>query len=165
MDTTVVIKPKKVKIKNGFTIVEVTVAITVLIIAILGTSAFQYHSALSARRADLYTTSARAALLLCEGWTGTGGNINFAPVSMFAPDVNIVESVGPTKPTDFTKLGSYKIRLEGCDYFATMSWKNLNADLRALNVIVSWDQFGKGKSGFANANKSYRLTTYVENPN
>ena len=156
---------KKDKSKSALTIIEVMIAITVLIIAILGTSAFRYHTSLSARRADLYTTSARAALLLCEGWTGAGGDISFDPVSAFAPNVNIADSVGPTEPNDFTKLGSYKIQLEGSDYFATMSWKNLNADLRALNVVVSWDQFGNGKSGFANSSKSYRLTTYVENPN
>ena len=156
---------KKNKIKNAFTIIEVMVAITILIIAVLGTSAFRYHTSLSARRADLHATSARTALLLCEGWTGEGGDINFAPVSTFAPYVNIVDDAGPTEPNDFNKLGSYKIRLEGSDYFATMSWKNLNADLRALNVVVSWDQFGNGTSGFANSSKSYRLTTYVENPN
>jgi hypothetical protein len=156
---------KTVKFKHAFTIIEAMLAITVLLIAILGTSAFRYHTALSARRADLHTTSARVALLLCEGWTGTGGATNFDPVAAFGSDVNIISSVGPSTPSGFTSIGSYRIMLEGNDYYATMSWQNIAAELRALNVIVSWDQFGRGTVQFTNANKLYRLTTYVENPN
>jgi hypothetical protein len=99
------------------------------------------------------------------GWTGVGGATNFDPVGVFEPDVNIISSVGPGTPSGFTKLGSYKIVLEGNDYYATLSWENLAAELRALNVVISWDQFGRGTGQFTNANKLYRLTTYVENPN
>ena len=67
MDKAVLMKSKKVKFKNAFTIIEAMIAIAILLIAILGTSAFRYHTALSARRADLHTTSARVAMLLCEG--------------------------------------------------------------------------------------------------
>jgi hypothetical protein len=165
MDKVAVMKSKKVESKKAFTIIEVMIASAILIIAILGTSAFRYNTALSARRADLHTTSARVALLLCEGWTGVGGATNFDPVGVFEPDVNIISSVGPGTPSGFTKLGSYRIVLEGNDYYATLSWENLAAELRALNVVVSWDQFGRGTGQFTNANKLYRLTTYVENPN
>jgi hypothetical protein len=161
-------KSKKVN-RDAFTIIEAMLAITILLIAILGTSAFRYHTALSARRADLHATSGRIAMLLCEGWTGVGGATNFDPLAAFDSDVNIISSAGPDTPSSFTHLGSYKIMLEGNDYYATMSWKNLDSytptELRALNVVVIWDQFGRGTGQLAKANKLYRLTTYVENPN
>jgi prepilin-type N-terminal cleavage/methylation domain-containing protein len=65
MDNVAVMKSKKVESKKAFTIIEVMIAIAIMLIAILGTSAFRYNTALSARRADLHTTSARVALLLC----------------------------------------------------------------------------------------------------
>ena len=169
MGNAAVMNSKMVKYKNAFTIIETMIAITILLIAILGTSAFRYHTALSARRSVLHTTSARVALLLCEGWTGVGGDTNFDPVAAFDSDVNIISSVGPATPSGFTNLGSYRIMLEGNDYYATMSWKNMDSytptDLRALNVVVTWDQLGRRTGQFTNANKLYRLTTYVENPN
>jgi Tfp pilus assembly protein PilV len=151
--------------RMGFTFLEVMIAMSMLIIAILGTSAYRYSAALSARRADLQTTAARTALLLCESWTGAGGATNFDPKVAFGTDIAIIDSVGPNTPAGFTELGRYRILLEGNDYYATLSWKNLATELRALNVVVSWDQFGRGTNAFSGANKSYRLTTYVENPN
>jgi len=151
--------------KSAFTLIEVMIAITILLIAILGTSAYRYNAALSARRADLYTNAARTAILLCEGWSGLGGDTTFDPVGAFGSDLTITNNVGPGAPSTFTTLGSYKILLEGSDYYATLSWKNLDTELRALNVIVSWNQCGRGTNSFDSVDKSYRLTTYIENPN
>ncbi len=158
-------KYRNSKFKKGFTIIESMIAIAILVIGILGASAFRYHASLSARRTDLHSTSARIAMLLCEGWTGVGGAVSFNPINTLVPDVNISAGLGPTKPDEFSPLGSYRILLEGNDYYATMSYKNIAADLRALNVIVAWDQFGNGTGLFTKTNKLYRLTTYVENPN
>lgn len=166
MDNVAVIMFKETKGKKAFTIIEVMIAITILLIAVLGTSAFRYNAALSARRADLYTNAARTALLLCEGWNGVGGAPAFDPVEAFGgSDLTIINDIGPSVPSGFTALGSYKVLLEGGDYYATMSWKDLATDLRVLNVIVSWDQCGRGTNSFANADKSYQLSAYVENPN
>jgi len=155
---------KKTISRRAFTITEVMIAIVIFIIAFLGTSAYRYHAALSAHRADLQTTAARTALLLCEGWSGVKGVATFDPVAAFSSDLTISENVGPEVPDDFTLLDSYKIVLEGTDYYATLSWQDLATGLRALNVIVSWDQTGQGTDSFSDTNKSYRLTTYVENP-
>jgi type II secretory pathway pseudopilin PulG len=155
----------KAKSNRAFTTLEVMIAVVILIIAILGTSAFRYSAALNARRVDLYTNSARTALLLCEAWSGKGGAATFDPVAVFGADMSISADVGPDVPAQFVALGSYKIVLQNDNYYVTLSSKNIAADLRALNVIVSWDQTGAGSGEFEDADKSYRLTTYVENPN
>jgi len=153
------------KSNKAFTTLEVMIAVIILIIAVLGASAFRYSAALNARRVDLYTNSARTALLLCEAWSGKGGAATFDPVDVFGEDMSIISDVGPDAPAQFAALGSYKIVLQNDNYYVTLSSRNIAADLRALNVIISWDQTGAGSGEFDDADKSYRLTTYVENPN
>ena len=148
--------------RGGFTLVEVMIATVIFVIAILGTSAYRYSAALSARRADLQTAAARTGLLLCEGWRGMAGSAAYDPESYFHSELDVETSTGPTAPSGFTALGSYKIVLEGTDYYATLSWSDISPGLRALNVVVSWDQMGRGTDSFQNTNKSFKLTTYVE---
>ncbi len=135
----------------------------IFIIAILGTSAYRYSAAMNARKADLHTTAARTALLLCEGWRGVNGVTSYNPVNEYGSCLNISTNTGPDVPTGFTSLGSYKVVLENNNYYVTMSWNNISSGLRALNVIVSWDQSGES-GALEDINKSYSLTTYVENP-
>lgn len=153
----------RTKYRAGFTLVEVMIATVIFIIAVLGTSAYRYSAALSARRADLQTAASRAGLLLCEGWRGVGGAATYDPVGYLDSDLNISASTGPAPPTGFTPLGSYKLILEGTDYYATLSWQDVGNGLRALNVIVGWNQQGGGTDSVQDANKLFKLTTYVEN--
>ncbi|MBN2020687.1 MAG: prepilin-type N-terminal cleavage/methylation domain-containing protein [Sedimentisphaerales bacterium] len=151
--------------KKAFTIIEVMLAIAMLLIVVLGTSGFRYNAALNARRADLQTTASRIALLLCEGWSGVGGDITFNPENAFSPDLDISAYIGPPAPLNFNIIGTYKIVLEGSDYYSTLSYFDIDSELRIINVIVCWDQDGMQTSDFASADKSYGLTTYIENPN
>lgn len=155
-------------LRSGLTLVEIMLATAVLVIAVLGASAFRYHAALDARRADLQATAARAALLLCESWRGSSDPNTFDPTLLAITDPNsplAIETVseGPAGPTDFTLLGTYRITLDGVNYYAVLSWKDVYTGLRALNVIVAWDQRGSGASGFGDVNKLFKLTTYVAN--
>ena len=151
--------------KKAFTIIEVMLAIAILLVAVLGTSAFRYSAALNARRADLQTTASRTALLLCESWSGVGGSATFNPEAVFVADINIISHTGPTEPLGFNVLGSYQIVMEGNHYYATLSWIDIAPELRALNVIVNWDQADTGTHDVSQADRSYQLTTYIENPN
>ncbi len=151
--------------KRAFTLLEIMFAIAVFLIAFLGTSAYRYGASMDAHRADLQTKATRTALLFTEGWNGVGGAATFKPITTFSSDVAISASVGPETPDTFTWLGSYKVNFEGTDYFVTLSWKSINTDLKALNIIVNWDPTGRNTGAFSDASKSYQLTTYVENPN
>ncbi len=102
------------------------------------------------------------AILLCEGWSGQDGALAFDPVATIGTDLNITADTGPSAPADFTLLGSYKIVIEGFHYYATLSWTDIDSDIKALNVIVTWDHYDRGTNTLADANKSYQLTTYVQ---
>ena len=79
----------KMKSRNAFTIIEIMIAVVIVFIAIIGTSANRYGAALDARRADLHATAVRTALLLCEGWNGTCGSTSFNPDNTLRSSLDI----------------------------------------------------------------------------
>jgi len=162
---------KRRKYPAGLTFIEIIIATVVLVIAVLGTSAFRYSAALSARKADLQATASRAALLLCESWRGASEPNTFDAAAYFdaslaahfsESDLNIVNTEqGPYPPDGFTLLDHYKISVDGVSYWATLSWNDVSPGLRALNVAVAWDRRGSVADYFGDADKSFKLTTYV----
>jgi hypothetical protein len=141
------------------------VAVVILLIALIGTSSFRYYSALDARKADAQTAAARIALMLCESWRGVSGDLTYNATAYSGGNLAITASVdGPATPADFTLLGSYAIVLDdvdGVNFYTTLSWRDVQAGLRALNVIVAWDQRDQGEGGIADVDKSFRLTIYT----
>jgi hypothetical protein len=154
----------RTKTKKAFTLMEVIIAAIVLVIAVIGTSAFRYQAALGSRKADLYTTAVRMGVMLCEGWAGEGGTATFNPVATFSPQLDIIDSNSVGAPTGFTELGSYEIIVDNFKYFATLSWKDMGYKIMALHIVISWDQRDQGINTAAAANKNFRLTTYVKKP-
>jgi hypothetical protein len=141
-------------------------AVALLLIAIIGTSNFRYYASLDARKAAAQTAAARIALTLCESWRGLQGDLSYNPVSQLGSFVTVTAGDGPAQPAGFVLLGKYKIVLdsnqtdaEGADYYASLSWKDVQPGLRALNVIVAWAQ--RGQKGVINTDKSFVLTTYT----
>jgi len=141
--------------------VDTLCSIMLILIVVAGTSSYRYHSAALAHKADLYVNAARSSLLLCESWAGVHGAETFDPVSYLGPDVTIATITGGSVPADFTLIGSYKIDLNGAAYLLTMSWKDIDTDLRALNVSAAWAQQHKTVTGFDDTDKTFSLTTYV----
>jgi len=156
----------KIRVRPGATLISTLISVAIILVALIGTINFRYYATLDARKAAAQTTASRIALMLCENWRGIQGDISYDPVAYLGPDITLTQSEGPGNPDDFTLLGSYKIVLdeddndaEGSDYYATLSWKDIQPGLRALNVTVTWAQ--RGGSGLENTDKSFRLTTYV----
>jgi prepilin-type N-terminal cleavage/methylation domain-containing protein len=170
---------KRPRLVAGFTLIEIMIATVVLLIAVLGTSAFRYTAALGARKADLQTTAARMALLLCESWRGVEGIETYDPTTYFGSDLTISNCtdqkyhglLGTVLPETFTPLGIYSVASDDVDadvdYHAFLSWKDVQPGLRALNVVVAWEPRGS-EPGYQQEQKSikiklFKLTTYVSN--
>ena len=156
---------KKSNSTAGFTLVEIMAAIAILLVAILGTFAFRYNATLGARRADLQTTAARTALLLCESWRGADDPNAFDPTLLADTDSSSSLAVelayeGPTCPSDFTLLGIYRVTVQDINYYATLSWKDVSTRLRALNIAVAWDLRGSGADYSQLTYRPFKLTTY-----
>ena len=166
-----VLKTSKIKCRRGVSLVSTMVAVAILLIALIGTSTFRYAAALDERRADAHSTAARIALTLCESWRGVRGDQTYNPTILLGSGLQVAASEGPVKPEDFILLGSYTITFSDDagvnDYKATLSWKDVQPGLRALNVIVAWASREKAvdntsKTSGATADKSFVLTVYTQ---
>ena len=164
-------KTSKIRFRRGVSLVGAMVAVVILLIALIGTSSFRYYAALDGRRAGTQTTAARVALTLCESWRGVKGDQTFDPTALLGSDLQISTSAsGPDKPADFVLLGSYIVALdyiESVNYNVTLSWKDIQTGLRALNVVVTWasrDDSVKSKNGqtVPTPDKSFSLTIYTQ---
>jgi len=157
----VVLRTCKIRRCRGFSVVSVMIAMTILLVALIGTSNFKYYSTLDAQEAAAKITASIIGLMLCENWRGIGGIETYDPATSPGSALAIIPSTGPDKPGDFTLLGSYTITLNGANYYITLSWKDVDAGLRALNIIVAWAQRQQGTSGLNDTDESFRLTTYT----
>jgi hypothetical protein len=153
---------KKQQLCSGFSIIEATIALVILVIAIMGTIQFRYYSSLDVRRSNLHDSASRVALMLCESWRGLDGTLTFDPVEEFEPGVVVVATDGPGEPNGFTLLGKYSVFLENRPYYAALSYRDIDVDLRALNITVVWEQRGLDETELPDADKIYQLTTYTE---
>jgi len=159
----------KTRALRGVTLVGALVAVVVLLIALIGTSTFRYAAALDSRRANAQITAARAALLLCESWRGLKGDETHDPIQLAGGDFEVKASTwsGHVTPDGYTLLGNYEIVMDSTDadsfnYYATLSWEDVKAGLRALNVNVAWAQRSESEEGAKNVDKSYVLTVYTQ---
>ena len=158
-----VLKTKRFCFRRGVSLLEIVIAIVILAVAVIGASGYRYYTALDARKAVMQSTAARIGLLLCESWRGLGGAETYDPTAHLGPELPITAGSGPAKPEDFTLLGSYAIVLNGANYYATLSWKDVSAGLRALSVVVAWAQRPQEEPSFEEADKLFKLTTYTSN--
>jgi len=165
-------KTKKYRSRRGVSLVSTMVAVAILLIALIGTSTFRYAAAFDGRRARAHTSAARVALALAESWRGVNGDVTLDPIQLSSTDMTVSTSTwaGHNKPDDFTLLGYYLVVLnddipDRINYYVTMSWKDVQSGLRALNVNVEWAQRGPTAIGSAvteSVDKSFGLTVYTQ---
>ena len=158
-------KADKTWCRSGISLIETMNAVVILLIAVIGASGYRYCSTLDARKADAYVGSARIGYLLSESWRGLQGSETYDPAAHLGAGLTITTSEGPDAPNGFTELESYEVVLNDVVYYATLSWKNLSSDLRALNVVLIWAQRSQGEeqNEIDEADRSFELTTYVIN--
>ena len=84
-----VLKTSKIRCRRGVSLVGTMVAVTILLIALIGTSTFRYAAALDGRKAKAQTTAARIALMLCQSWRGINGDMTFDPIQLCGSDLVI----------------------------------------------------------------------------
>jgi hypothetical protein len=91
------------------------------------------------------------------------GAENYDPVSHLGAGLAITASNGPEAHGGYTVLGSYEIIMNNVAFYATLSWKDISSNLRALNIVLIWAQRNQGQNDIDEADRSFELTTYVLN--
>jgi len=148
--------------RRGLTLIEVMIALTLLLLATLGTVAFRYYVSLNTQKAQKQATAARLALLVGESWKGQKGSNTFDAVTNFDALLAIETSgTGPAAPGGHTHLETYKITSEGIHYYLTLSWQQISTDLIEMNIQVAWGHRTHGPLDFSTDDRIYSLTTRV----
>lgn len=124
--------------RDGFTIVEVMMSVTIIIIVALGTLSFQYYSVKDSRSSEAQVTAARLGQLLLEDWKSTGGDADYDANAL---GLGFAASTPPA-------TGSYNITLDNQTFYIQMAQQLVpianNPDpvagvtLQELSVTVSW---------------------------
>ena len=156
---------------KGVTLIEVMIAITITAIAVLGASAYQYHCAWDVNESQVHTAAARVGHLLSESWRGLNGNESYDPVVHLGAGLVIVPitqtiEIQAVQDEGLNLLGGYIITVDGVNYYAILSWKDVETGLRALNVMIGWPQQEKRTSNIVSdfsSLKFFEITTYTLN--
>jgi hypothetical protein len=161
----------KIGYRRGMSLVDAMIAVVILLIALLGTFTLRSTAVLDGRRANAQMTAARIALMLCESWRGINGDETYDPVTHLGSDFKVSEGSGPANPDDFTLLGSYTVVFDNGthvdNYMTTLSWKDIQPGLRALNVVVAWASREQLEGAIeqidgVSIDKSFELTVYTQ---
>ncbi len=135
------------KNRCGLTLIEIMVALTVIIVGVLGAMMYRYSSALGARKADVQVGAGRVGLLILEGWKGAGGRANYDPEA----EIGVENDLGPSDII-ITKSGDgYEAQLAGGTggyYYVESSFQDFSSPndkatptemIRELRVDVTWE--------------------------
>jgi prepilin-type N-terminal cleavage/methylation domain-containing protein len=153
--------------RNGLTLIEIMIAMTMIAVGVLGAMMYRYHSALDARKADVQVGAERVALLILEGWKGAAGLPGYDPstiaTSLNSPHIAISSPSGgvctvqltggtptcyyvtllpPTEPTDLDGDGTTD-----------------TTGIRMLEVEVKF--YGNGSPDTSLPAKTVRLADFV----
>lgn len=153
--------------RKGVSLIESMIAAMVLVIGFMGAMQLRYGVRLSVRQGELQASAARASLLLAENWRGASNPSAFDPVGLTSSDgsslVITTSADAPGVPTGFTAYGKYRVMVEDSCYYGILSYKDVAAGLRALNVTLAWEQRGAGVTAYADTDKTFTLTSYSDN--
>lgn len=149
------------KNRKGFGLLEAMTTIMILLIAVVGSMAYQYHTTLDARKANLHSTALRICTTLLETWKGHGSGDDFDPAAVLSTDYSITKN-GSSEPTPVltNSIGSFIVKENDTNYFATLSYQDSTENLRKLNTTINWAEKEYGEGAFSDAKKSLTWTTY-----
>lgn len=144
--------PKRQPKRRGYTLIELMLASSMLVVVVMGTLQYQYFAVRHAKKADAKQTALKTALLLIEDWKSTGGMTNYDPVQL---------------QLDFQEINNeYSIIVDELPMQIAMTTQDQAVDaitqaiLRRLDVEVKWNKdYSSGP--LESDNESLRLTTYV----
>jgi prepilin-type N-terminal cleavage/methylation domain-containing protein len=143
-------------VRTGLTLVEVMMAVSVIVIAALGTLCYEYLCVDHVHIARAQLTATRIGQLLIEDWKSTGGALDYSP-----EDLNMGFAL-PPEPSP----GEFVTTVDGLPLFISTNRSEVDKDdsigtkLYEIEVSVRWKKdFSDGVP--ADDDPAVILTTYV----
>jgi prepilin-type N-terminal cleavage/methylation domain-containing protein len=144
---------KTSKSREGFTLVEVMLAVAVTVVVALGTLCYQYYGVQHSRAADAQVTGTRVGQLVLEDWKSTGGDQDYDPAAL---------GLGFTT----TSPENYIITLDNQTFYVQLVRNDIDQDtvagvtLREIKVLVRWRK-DYARGAISGSDPLINLTTYV----
>ena len=146
--------------QDGFTLVEVMIAVCITVVIALGTLCYQYYGVKHSRASQAQITATRIGQLLLEDWKSTGGDPYYDPLSL---------GLGFTSPEP-PSPGHYLITLDNQTFYISRTEQLAavpnNPDpfagvtLNQIRITVKWRRdYGLGAT--TASDPEIILTTYV----
>ena len=142
--------------RDGYSLVEVMIAMTILAIIALGALKYQYYAALHTHAAMAKMTSTRTAQLLLDDWKSAGGSAAYNPVNL-----NLGFTDSDSDGTD------YEITKDNLPMQMRLSYDDIENDneaqitLRKITVQVNWRNDYKTPTGQPEEETSMEMSTFV----
>ncbi len=136
----------------------------VLMIGLLGASAFRYHAAINERLTRAKVSATRIGMTVLETWHGFDGDETYDPTTTLPASMGAeVVLAGPPAPVGFTPVKICHLFLDETHYYVTLSYKDRVANLRAISVVVGWrDEYDAGT--ITVSDESIAFETYAIRP-
>ena len=147
--------------RDGFTIVEVMVAMAIVIIVALGTLSFQYNNVRQSRAAEAQIAAARIGQLLLEDWKSSGGDSDYDPNSLnlgfkLVTTNNYVTTPPLDNQTFYIQLAQQLAPVTSGSNPDTVA----GVTLQQLSITISWRKdFGTGT--VSSSDPTLTFTTFV----
>jgi prepilin-type N-terminal cleavage/methylation domain-containing protein len=142
--------------KNGFSLIEVMLAVSLTCVIALGTLGYQYFSIKHSRASDAQFMATRIAQLLIEDWKTANGDTDYDPESL---------RLGFAAP-QAGEYGNYIITLGNVSFFTELQNNDVDHDavagvtLRQIAVTVKWrSDYARG--AIRGNDPMLTFTTYV----
>ena len=142
--------------RNGFSIIEVMLAVSLTCVIALGTLGYQYFSVKHGRATDAQFMASRIAQLLLEDWKGESGDADYDPESL---------RLGFAAP-EAGEFGSYTITLGNIPFYIDMASSDVDTDaeagvtLRQIAITVRW-RHDYTRGAIRDSDPALTFTTYV----
>lgn len=124
---------KRIKYRNGISLIETMIAMAIVAVAVIGALGFQYHAARHTSMAQAEITATRTAQLLLEDWKSTGGATGYDPTTL---------GLGFASASQYQ--AHYSITIDGLPMYITLANQDIASDsatgitLREISVTINW---------------------------
>jgi prepilin-type N-terminal cleavage/methylation domain-containing protein len=142
--------------RNGFSLIEVMLAVSLTSVIALGTLGYQYLTVRHGRSTDAQFMASRIAQLLLEDWKSSSGDVDYDPESL---------QLGFAVP-EAGEYGGYVITLSNIPFFVELQNNDIETDadsgvtLREIAITVKWrNDFTRG--AIRDSDPMLTFTTYV----
>jgi prepilin-type N-terminal cleavage/methylation domain-containing protein len=144
------------KKNNGFSLIEVMLAVFLTCILAVGTLGYQYFAVKHGRATDAQFMASRIGQLLIEDWKGQSGDADYDPSAL---------RLGFAAPQQ-GEFGSYSIILGNIPYFIELDHSDIDTDaaagvtLRQIAITIKWrNDYSHG--AIRSTDPMLTFTTYV----